>query len=100
MPTQNNPWSQQLPQPQNMATHISPDNPWPVVEQTTHRQNSDSGTLSTNLPGQVQVLNLNKDPNHCQQNSNQQQQTRQSSTVKTRKSNCSKFFSNYAEDAT
>ena len=42
-PAQNNPLPQQLTQRQIMATHISPDNTLPLVEQTQQRQNSDSG---------------------------------------------------------
>ena len=40
--TQNDPLSQQIFQQQNMATHISPDNTLPMIEQTPQRQNSDS----------------------------------------------------------
>ena len=38
---QNNPLPQQFTQPRDEATHISPDNTLPKVEQTSRRQNSD-----------------------------------------------------------
>ena len=42
-PNQNKPLIQQFTQPQNMATHISPDNKLTIVEQTPQIRKSDSG---------------------------------------------------------
>ena len=41
--TRNDPLPQQLTQPQDMATLISPDNTFPMVKHSPQKQNSDSG---------------------------------------------------------
>ena len=48
-PTQNNALPQQFARIQIMPTHISPDNTLPMVEQTSQRQNSDSGNPMSRL---------------------------------------------------